>query len=96
MPKLSLFALIGLAGCVAAPAERITIDQQAGTCDASAIAALVGQLASQENARKLMEISRARSLRWVPPGGMVTMDFSPDRLTVQLDGQNRIESAKCG
>jgi hypothetical protein len=31
-----------------------------------------------------------------PLGGMVTMDFSPVRLTVQLDGANRVQSAHCG
>jgi hypothetical protein len=67
-----------------------------GVCDASALAALIGQQASEETGRRLMELSRAKSLRWVPPGGMVTMDYSPQRLTVQLDGQNRIASAKCG
>ena len=96
MLKLFPFALIGLAGCAAAPAQRVAIDQNVGVCDASALAALIGQQASEETGRRLMELSRAKSLRWVPPGGMVTMDFSPQRLTVQLDGQNRIASAKCG
>ena len=96
MLRLFPFALIALAGCAAAPAERAAIDRDAGVCDASALATLIGQQASEETGRRLMEVSRAKSLRWVPPGGMVTMDYSPQRLTVQLDGQNRIASAKCG
>ena len=44
----------------------------------------------------MMLASRARVIRWVPLGGAVTMDFSPARLTVQLDGANRVQSANCG
>ena len=44
----------------------------------------------------MLAATGARILRWVPKGGMVTMDFSPDRLTVQLDGANRVETARCG
>ena len=44
----------------------------------------------------MMAAARARVLRWVPHGGVVTMDFSPTRLTVQLDPQGRVESASCG
>lgn len=51
---------------------------------------------TQKNALKLMGLSRLRTLRWVPHGDAVTMDYSRQRLTVQLDQQNRIASAKCG
>jgi hypothetical protein len=44
----------------------------------------------------MMSASGARVLRWVPKGGIVTMDFSPNRLTVQLDDRNRVETARCG
>ena len=44
----------------------------------------------------MLRASGARVIRWVPLGGVVTMDFSPMRLTVQLDGANRVQSASCG
>ncbi len=44
----------------------------------------------------MLRASGARTLRWVPQGGMVTMDFSPQRLTIQLDAQSRVERANCG
>jgi hypothetical protein len=44
----------------------------------------------------MLRASGARIIRWVPLGGAVTMDFSPVRLTVQLDANNRVQSANCG
>ncbi len=44
----------------------------------------------------MLTASGARTIRWVPKGGVVTMDFNPSRLTVQLDGANRVERANCG
>jgi hypothetical protein len=44
----------------------------------------------------MLRQSGARSSRWVPKGSVITMEFSADRLTVLLDGSNRVESARCG
>jgi hypothetical protein len=44
----------------------------------------------------MLAASGARQLRWVPHGGIITMEFSPNRLTVRLDQANRVESATCG
>jgi hypothetical protein len=44
----------------------------------------------------MLSASGARIIRWVPKGGVVTMDFSPERITVLLDGSNRVERASCG
>lgn len=54
-----------------------------------------GQPASQQLGTDMLRVSGARTIRWVPEGGVVTMDFREDRLTVQLDGQNRVQSAAC-
>jgi hypothetical protein len=32
----------------------------------------------------------------VPKGGVVTMEYSAERITVSLDGSNRVERASCG
>ena len=44
----------------------------------------------------MLAASGAKSIRWVPKGSVITMEFSPDRLTVLLDGSNRVEAARCG
>ena len=46
-----------------------------------------------------MEILRAagaRTLQWVQPGMMVTMEYRADRVRVWLAPGNRIERAACG
>jgi hypothetical protein len=44
----------------------------------------------------MLQVSGARTIRWVQPGMMVTMEFSAQRLTVQLARGNVIERATCG
>ena len=56
----------------------------------------VGRPATAELGAELMRDSGARLLRWAPYGTMMTMEFSPDRLTVRLDAMNRVEAATCG
>ncbi len=96
MHRLMLLSLMPLTGCAPGPSERITIDQVGAVCDDRALGQFIGQAPTKETALKLMGFSRARVLRWVPHGGAVTMDFSPQRLTVQLDRQGRIASTRCG
>ena len=37
-----------------------------------------------------------RPIRYYTQGDPITMDFNPLRLTIQLDGSNRVERASCG
>ena len=67
-----------------------------GNCRSEALGQFIGQAASQDLGARMMSASGARIIRWVPQGGVVTMDFSPNRLTVQLDANNRVETANCG
>jgi hypothetical protein len=96
MPKLYILMLAPLAACAPGPSERVSINQVRAECDARALGSFVGQMPTPENGRKIMGFSGARTMRWVAHGGAVTMDYNPQRLTVQLDQQNRIASAKCG
>ena len=88
--------------CAALPFASCTIAESAppglpeGPCRSEPLAQFVGQPATQELGARMMAASGARILRWVPKGGAVTMDFNPARLTVALDGSNRVESANCG
>lgn len=67
-----------------------------GPCRNEPLAQFIGQPATQDLGARMLAASGARILRWVPQGGVVTMDFSPARLTVTLDGSNRVETARCG
>lgn len=67
-----------------------------GACRPVEQARYVGRPATAELGAELMRDSGARLLRWAPYGTMMTMEFSPDRLTVRLDATNRVEAATCG
>ena len=99
MRKLLLFVPLALIGCAAQEHQVVGLDQvpPGSTCTQSgALNTFIGQPASTELGARMMAAARATKLRWVPYGGVVTMDFSPTRLTVRLDQQNRVESANCG
>jgi hypothetical protein len=96
MHKAILLTLAAMSACAPGPSERISVDQVAAACDDRALASFIGQPGNKETGTKLMGFSRSRSLRWVPHGGVMTMDYNPQRLTIQLDQQNRIASLKCG
>ena len=96
MHKMALVMPFALVACAAPPSERLAINQVAGVCDARALGSFAGELPTPEIGLRMMGFARASTLRWVPHGGMITMDHSPQRLTVQLDAQGRIASARCG
>lgn len=95
---ISIIALAPIAACTIATSDQTASAsaEPAGTCRSDNLAQFVGQAATQDLGARLLAASGARILRWVPKGGVVTMDFNPSRLTVQLDGSNRVESANCG
>ena len=65
-------------------------------CRPDALDAFTGKTADEATIKKLVADSGARNARVVKPGMAVTMDFRQDRVTVQVDAQNRIERASCG
>ncbi len=96
MHKFIFLAPVALTACAAPPSERLAMNQVAGVCDARALTSFVGQLPTPETGLKMMGFARAQTMRWVPHGGVMTMDHNPQRLTVQLDAQGRIATANCG
>ena len=107
--RSALFASILLAstGC-ALPAETVAEARGAGTessvpvrgatgaCDAARAQGLVGRVATAELRAEAMRLSGAQSLRNIPEGTMVTMDFREDRLNIELDRANRVTRIRCG
>jgi len=98
--KTAAFALLAvpLAACATVPpAQEEPVRQQpAGECDAAGLQSHIGHTASAESGAKLLELSGATNLRWVPPRTAVTMDFRPDRLTVSYDDDMKITAITCG
>jgi peptidase inhibitor I78 family protein len=91
-----IVALASLGACTIAQSDATATGPSPGICDSDALAQFSGQPASQDLGERMLTASGARVLRWVPRGGVVTMDFRGDRITVQLDASNRVERASCG
>ena len=93
MRILAALPLFLMTACATSPVAS----QPAGSvCRNESLGQFIGRQATRELGHEMMLASRARIIRWVPLGRAVTMDFSPARLTVQLDGANRVQSTNCG
>ena len=65
-------------------------------CNADGQQDLVGRPATAELGAEALRRSHSRTLRWIRPGDAVTMDYSPQRLNINLDAQGRVERFNCG
>ncbi len=92
MSKISALFLpvVLLSACETIPDARV------GTCDAGPVANFVGALATQDVGDALLKRSGARTLRWLAPGSMATMDYRQDRLNVRLDARHFVTGVDCG
>lgn len=93
---VSSLALLPLTACQIAQSDATALGPPPGTCHNQALAQFAGQEASTELGARMLRASGARTIRWVPKGGVVTMEYSAERITVSLDGSNRVERASCG
>ena len=86
-----------LAGCMPMGEDAPARDDAATyVCNASPAQAMVGQVASQALGTEAVRASKARTMRWIGPDTMVTMDFRTDRLNIHLDAQNKVTRITCG
>lgn len=98
MRQLITFAVLPLAACTVATSNA-TADSTPpapAECRNESLAQFTGQPASQLLGERMLHASGARILRWVPQGSVVTMEFNAERITIMLDGSNRVERASCG
>ncbi|PSM12967.1 I78 family peptidase inhibitor [Stenotrophomonas maltophilia] len=102
LSPLALLAILPLAACSHAgssTAHETTPPPAADgphECQPDKLEAFTGKTADEATVKQLVSASGARNARVVKPGMAVTMDFRQDRVTVQVDAQNRIERASCG
>lgn len=81
---------LALIGCATAPPETST------RCNPDRLAEMVGLPANAALGAEAQRRSGAVRVRWIRPGDMVTMDFSPQRLNIHLDAQDRVARFACG
>ncbi len=99
MRNLFLIGALALSACATAapPPPGPPVDGGSGyVCRSEGLDRFIGQPASQALGADMLRTSGARILRWVGHGMMITMEFSPERLTVHLTPDNRVERANCG
>ena len=94
MRKLIALSSVVLAACSTVPAEGS--EPTGSKCRAEGLEHYVGQAGSADNGAAILRESGARTLRWIPHGSAVTMDYSEQRVNVKLDLQSRIEAVTCG
>jgi Peptidase inhibitor I78 family len=88
-------AAAGCATVPAAEAEEVPV-RGSGSCEASKAQQLIGRGRSSELGSEALRLSGARTVRWIPEGGMVTMDYREDRLNLHLDGHGKVVKVACG
>jgi hypothetical protein len=99
MRRFAMVLSMGVIAGAASPKQPVPIDSVwSGTkCTQSvALDSFVGQIASTDLAARIMMASRAHDVRWVPYGSSVKMKPGANRVTVQLDQENKVTSANCG
>ncbi|WP_054008088.1 I78 family peptidase inhibitor [Cypionkella psychrotolerans] len=83
---------IALMGCLPEPeppaSEPSPIED---ACEASGLQDLVGQ-----SAKKLEVMRFAHTVRIIRPGMAVTMDYSPERLNIEVNAAEIITRVSCG
>jgi hypothetical protein len=98
---MRIMALIAAAAaasaCTPAPAEEpVSQPAPAGACNAAPAQHLVGRARSAAVGAEAKRLTGAATLRWIPEGTMVTMDYREDRLNLDLDAKGQITKVRCG
>lgn len=66
------------------------------TCDADKVQWTLGQLADEALVAKARAQAGAERMRVIKPGMAVTMDYREDRLSLDVDADNKVTRAHCG
>lgn len=95
--RIAVAAACGVAVSACATAGPIPVrgEPTGSRCNDSNIQQFVGRQATSGLGAEMQRVSGAAILRWVPHGAAVTMEYRPDRLTVYLDSNNRVERISC-
>jgi hypothetical protein len=92
---LRLVSAAALLGCLS-PAAAQTAGPEPSSCAAEAAQSAVGQPYSEDVAVRARQASGARLARKIEPGRAYTMEFSPDRLNLEVDARGVIRRVRCG
>jgi hypothetical protein len=65
-------------------------------CDASGTDKFIGQEGTSDTGAAIQRATKAAVLRWAPPGYMLTMDYSENRVTIYLGPDRKVTKITCG
>ena len=88
-------SLLLLAAC-STPQTPVLGDTPGHQCTTQGSETFVGQAGTSETGAAIIRATRSATLRWAPPGVMLTMDFREDRVTVSLDPAGKVTQIRCG
>lgn len=95
MREVLLFAPLLLAACAAA-GPPVPGGTPSRACSAAGTDRFLGQPGTSETGSAILKATNSTQLRWAPPGTMLTMDYSPSRVTVRLGPDGRVIAINCG
>jgi hypothetical protein len=79
------------------PEEQVPVYGDTGyVCDAGRARSLIGREATSALGAEALRLTGSRTLRWLRPGDVVTMDYREDRLNIEIDASNRVRALRCG
>jgi hypothetical protein len=64
-------------------------------CGADRLHDFVGRLADADTRRAVEALVETDDIRWIRPGDAVIEDLRADRLNLELDAEDRIETIDC-
>ena len=90
--------MIANTACAVTPPSEpeVPVHNGGGSCSERAGASLIGRAADANLGAEAQRLTGARTMRWIRPGDMMTMDYSPGRLNIHLDPRNRVQRLSCG
>ena len=91
------FCLSVLSGaCTTVPVVPLPPGPAPSACNARAASWAIGERARPDVLEEATLDAGARTARVIQPGEIVTMEFSPERQTIEVDWRNRIVDVRCG
>ena len=76
--------------------ETTASEPEADECGAGKLGRWLNVLPTETVKAEIVEAVGHDRVRYIEPGGMVTMDFVPDRLNVETGVDGRIKLFRCG
>lgn len=94
---LTSVAFLPLVACTTAPSVPLPPSPPpVAACDAAPVRWAIGERAGTSVLERVTLESGSQSARVVHPGEAVTLEFNPARITIEVDGRNRIVDLRCG